>query len=423
MQYDVINRAERDLIGCVLVDTERTIREIRSIVSASDFTSSACRAIYEAALSLLDSGKAADPTQILAHAAERGEAVEEAWAAEVMRQYVTTANATATAELVHKAAIDRASESVGSALALGQISTTDAVAQLQELMQRQGAKMQTPLEAAHNFMDYVTAAHSGEIAPFISTGFASLDNQLSGGFVSSGLITLAARPGTGKTTAALNLAERVAERGQSVLYFSLEMDSRQLWARRTGAYSGLSYSHVYRGNIQDKDWKRFTDATAVLSRHPFYIYDKPCTIEDIERTTRSMEAPALIVIDHIGLVKNNAGRSRYELMTDTAHRLKQLALSTGVPILALCQLNRQSEARESKLPTTADLRDTGAIEEDSDVVMLLHRPAMYAAAEDRPQPWEEQELQIIVGKNRHGMQGTVSLGFMGMTARIMEASR
>lgn len=422
MQFDIIDRAERDLIGCVLVETERTIREIRSIVSASDFTSSACRAIYEAALSLLDSGKAADPTQILACAAERGEAVEEAWAAEVMRQYVTTANATATAELVHKAAVDRASEGVGSALALGQISTTDAVAQLQELMQRQGAKMQSPLEAAHSFMDYVVAAHAGEIAPFVSTGFASLDKQLSGGFVSSGLITLAARPGTGKTTVALNLAERVAERGQSVLYFSLEMDSRQLWAKRVGAYSGVDCSHIYRGLICDNEWQRFNQATDILSRHPFHIYDKPCTIDDIERITRSIETPDLIVVDHIGLIKNHAGRSRYELMTDTSHRLKQLALSTGVPILALCQLNRQSEARESKLPTVADLRDTGAIEEDSDVVMLLHRPALYLPAEERPEFWEEQELQIIVGKNRHGVIGRTSLVFVGMTSRIMEAS-
>lgn len=422
MQFDVVNRAERDLAGCLLVETERTVREIRSLVSVSDFTSNACRAIYEAALSLVDSGKAADPTQILACAAERGEAVEEAWAAEVMRQYVTTANAIATAELVHNAAIQRAAASVGFALANGELESLEAVAQLQELMRGQSVSIQSPLEAAHCFMDYVSAAADGKIAPFVSTGFVSLDKQLSGGFVSSGLITLAARPGTGKTTAALNLAERVAERGQSVLYFSLEMDSRQLWARRTGAYSGLSYSHIYRGNIQDKDWNRFMDATATLSRHPFNIYDKPCTIDDIERIARSMETPALIVIDHIGLVRNNAGRSRYELMTDTAHRLKQLALSTGVPILALCQLNRQSEARESKLPTVADLRDTGAIEEDSDVVMLLHRPAMYAAEESRPQPWEEQELQVIVGKNRHGMQGTVSLAFVGMTARIREAS-
>ena len=247
-------------------------------------------------------------------------------------------------------------------------------------------------------------------------------NQHEASVVSSGLITLAARPGTGKTTAALNLAERVAEQGKAVLYFSLEMDSRQLWARRVGAYSGLSYSKIYRGDIANADFARLNKATEMLSQHPFHIYDKPCSIEDVERITRSTDAPALVVIDHIGLIKNSSGRSRYELMTDTAHRLKQLALSTGVPILALCQLNRQSEARESKLPTVADLRDTGAIEEDSDVVMLLHRPAVYADEENRPAPWEEQELQIIVGKNRHGMQGVVSLAFVGMTARIREAS-
>jgi replicative DNA helicase len=107
-------------------------------------------------------------------------------------------------------------------------------------------------------------------------------------------------------------------------------------------------------------------------------------------------------------------------MTEISHRLKQIALSTGIPIVALCQLNRASEARDSKRPSVADLRDSGAIEEDSDVVALLFRPAMYLPEEERPKSWEQQEIEIIVDKNRHGMQGSVSLGFTGSTALILD---
>lgn len=420
MRYDVVARAERDLIACILVDPTQTLKEIRPVLSRSDFSNDAARAVYEAAVSLVDSGKTVDPTMILAHASERGTPIEDAYATEIMQLYCTTANVAATAELVHNAAIKRAAAAIGLALA-DDGDALEAVAKLQELIKSQNSMSQTPLEAAHAFMDYLDDVAMGEVKPFVSSGFSVIDKQLEGGFVQSGLITIAARPGTGKTTAALNLAERVAEQEETVLYISLEMDFRQLWARRTAAYSGLSYSKVYRAALTDAEWRRLNNATAKLSQRPFYIHDKPCTIEDIERIVRGTENPALVVIDHIGLIRNPGGRSRYEQMTDVSHRLKQLALSTGIPILALCQLNRQSEGRESKIPTIADLRDTGAIEEDSDVVMLLHRPAMYATGDDAPQPWENHELQLIVGKNRHGMQGLVRLDFNGMTARIAEA--
>lgn len=420
MREDIAISAELDLAGCLLYEPGKVLADVRTIVFPEDFLSPVARAIYETVQSMIDGGELVDPTSIISRTAERGTHVEMERAAEIMHRVATTASAPATAEMIHNAAMERAAANIGAALNFGDIDAGGAITKLQELVQRQSVAIQNPLDAANSFLDYVTAASAGDVQPFVSTGFAALDKQLAGGFVQSGLITLAARPGTGKTTAALNLAERVAERGQPVLYFSLEMDYKQLWARRVGAFAGLNYSQVYRGKATDREFSRITAATGELSKMPFCIYDKPCTVEDIERVVRGGNNPALIVIDHIGLIKNSSGRSRYELMTDTVHRLKQLALSTGIPILALCQLNRQSEGRESKIPTVADLRDTGAIEEDSDVVMLLHRPAMYADSENAPKPWEPQELQIIVGKNRHGMQGLVKLDFIGLTARIME---
>ena len=123
-------------------------------------------------------------------------------------------------------------------------------------------------------------------------------------------------------------------------------------------------------------------------------------------------------MDHIGLIKPTSKGTHYEIMTDHAHRLKQLALSLKVPILTLCQLNRQSEQRETKRPSMADLRDSGAIEEDSDVVCLLFRPAQYAKPENRPKAWENQDIDFIIDKNRHGETGIVTMNFNGYLSRV-----
>lgn len=423
MNYDpaVAARAELDIMGCLLVDPAETLQAIRQIVSVADFQNTATQAVYSATMSLIDHGEAADATLILQKASELGTSIQADYAGEVMRYYLTTANAAKHAEVVHNAAIQRKAASVGLSLADGGLSPLEAITQLQELERGQGGyKALSPQEAAYRFLDHFSAAASGEKKPFVSTGYPSLDEKLGGGLVTSGLITLAARPGTGKTTVALNIAERVAERGQAVLYVSLEMDSNQLWARRAAAFAGLNYSKLYRGSLDAKNNSKLLAAMEQLSERPVIIWDKPCSMEDIERLARCHGALGLIVIDHIGLVKNPGGRSRYEFMTEVSHRLKQLALSAGVPILALCQLNRQSETRESKRPTVADLRDSGAIEEDSDVVALIHRPAMYMDGDNKPKPWEVQPIEIIVGKNRHGMQGEVGLEFGGVSAIITE---
>lgn len=425
MSYDpsVAARAELDIMGCLLAAPAETLQDIRQIVTVADFKNTAAQAVYAATMSLIDHGEAADPTLILQRAAELGTSVQEDYAREVMRYFLTTSNAASHAEIVHNAAIERKAAAVGLSLADGELSPLEAITQLQELERGQGHKALSPQEAAYDFLDYVSAAADGRIRPFVSTGYTSLDKVLGGGLVSSGLITLAARPGTGKTTVSLNIAERVAANGHAVLYVSLEMDSKQLWARRVAAYAGMNFSALYRGVVEDKDKRKAWTATENLAQRPFTIWDKPCTLEDIERIARCHGNLGLIVIDHIGLVKNPGGRSRYEFMTEVSHRLKQLALSTGVPILALCQLNRQSESRTDNHPIVADLRDSGAIEEDSDVVALIHRPAMYMDEESKPKPWAPQGLEITVGKNRHGMQGVAHFNFCGVNANITEVVR
>lgn len=422
-EYDRgISLAENSLAGCILVAPSETLADVRGIVSESDFQNEQAREIFAAASRFVAFGQACDPVLIQAEAAKNGKILSTDYCAQLMRLFTTTANAAETARVIHEEAQKRHGREIGIALSSDSLTVTDAVAKLQDLLRSNSGTVKSPMEAANYVMDYINAAASGETKPFLSTGFPSLDRQLAGGLVEGGLITIAARPGAGKSTMALAIADNVAAQGGNVLYISLEMTTVQLWSCRLANTSGLSRTEIYAGKIDEaaRGWQRLTDAFQMLSERPFFIRDVPSTVEDIEREARCLDGLALLVVDHIGLVKPMERMSRYEIMTDTAHRLKQLALSLKIPIIGLCQLNRQSESRNDKRPTMADLRDSGAIEEDSDVVSLLFRPAAYSKGEDKPKPWENQELQVIVDKNRHGATGTVNMEFCGMTARIME---
>ena len=420
--------AENALVGCILVYPERAVADIRPIVSASDFYFDDPRTIYSAALSLISAGRPCDPVQIQAEAVKLGRPVDADYCKTCMELFTTLADCTANAQVVHEAAQDRRTREIGAAVADGSMTAIEAVAKLQDTLRANGGNVREPLEVANAVMDYINAVAAGEASTFLSTGFPALDGMLSGsskgGLVNSGLITVAARPGTGKSTIALAIGDNVARNGGKVLYVSLEMTETQLWCCRLAAMSGLSRSKIYDGmRGADADgWKRLTDAFTEVSKWPFYIRAMPSTVEDIEREARCIDGLSLLIVDHIGLVRPMEQGSRYDKMTDTAHRLKQLALSLKIPILALCQLNRQSEGRSDKRPTMADLRDSGAIEEDSDVVALLFRPAVYASEDEKPQPWEAQELQVIVDKNRHGGVGIVHMSFCGLNARIREGN-
>ena len=418
-------QAENALVGCLLVEPADTVATIKGILSESDFQSQNARIVYATAVDLVSSGKPCDPVLIQSEAAARGTVLDNEYCIEAMRMFVTTANAAETARIIHEAALARKARGIGVALAQDELTPVEALKQLQELLSVQNSRIHTPHEAAMCVMDYIEDKATGKSKPFLSTGYTALDAQLSGGFVAGGLITVAARPGTGKTTVALNIAEKITAMKETVLYISLEMTEEQLWACRLANSSGLNRSSIYAGKIASDDensWKRLIRAIEQLYDRPFFIRDVPSSIEDIEREARCLDNIALIVVDHIGLIRPATAYkgNRYEFMTDVSHRLKQLALSMGIPILALCQLNRQSELRDSKRPNMADLRDSGAIEEDSDVVCLLFRESQYLPEEERPKPWEVQDIDFLIEKNRHGMTGRVTLDYYGPNCRIME---
>ena len=425
MEYAVNEQMENNIAGALLIDPELVFLDIRPFIRDADFINPCARAVFSAVSSYLSAGVVPDASLILKKANELEPLVDDEYCRQAMDVTPSCRNASEYAKAVHSAAIEKQEQEIGMKIAMGELSAFQAVSQLQDLSRSRANTILSPEEAADAMLEFLNENEDGKMNLFIPTQLDPLDEILSGGLVKSGLITLAARPGTGKTTAGISISENVASKNIPVLYISLEMSMQQLWACRIAAWSGQNRSEIYTGkytsnrayeqqrkaDIENKKHK-VIDAVMDLREHPFYIRDKASTIEDIEREAATIPNLGLIVVDHIGLLKPSAGisRSRYEIMTEISHQLKQLALTLKIPILALCQLNRSSLDRKDSRPTMADLRDSGAIEEDSDVVILLFREMDCHDA--------EQKIRFIVDKNRHGPVGDVDLRFIAAQSRI-----
>lgn len=417
--------AEESLFGCLLVEPTETINAVREKLRAADISQEYIRAAYTAACSLVSEGASVDPVAIQDRAQKNGTQIDSGVMREAMRLFVTVANVEKLAEVIHNRAIERETETIGIQMMSGELTASNAVAKLQEVAAGQTRKLPTPLEDANKFYALLSEIAEGNTSLFTPTGFTSLDKMLGGGLVESGVITIAARPGVGKTVVGFAIADNISATGKKVVYESLEMSREQLWARRTGRYTGLSYGKLMSGQppLTKEEWRAVSHAMAELGQRNLVINDRPASIDDIEAHVRSMGDVDLLVIDHMGLIRSTVrSGSLYEQTTDTSHKLKRLAQSLKIPIISLCQLNRNNESRNDKRPNLSDLRNSGAIEEDSDVVIFLHRPAMYFKEEDKPKPWESQDMEFTIAKNRHGTTGDLYMDFCGMNARIIERS-
>ena len=414
--------AEESVSSCILCAPAETLPMIRQIVQAEDFATEQAKNVFMAACLLADNNKPIDPVTILDQAKESHLELSGDWVKETMRAYLTTANVEYNAGIVRESAITRKAREIGFALEHEDIKPQEAIEQLQEAVSHRASMLSTPVEDAKSFFDYVNDVASGKIKPFLSTGLPNLDDILGGGLISEGLITLAGRPGQGKTVAGLVIAENVAATGKRVLYESLEMSKEQLWARRVSRRANVPYKKIMAGTFDqdtDRDWKAIMTAMGELSRRNLIINSTNAKMSDIERHVRQAGKLDLIVIDHLGLIiPDKVTDSLYLPTTMASHALKRLAKSTGTPILMLCQLNRANTQRQDKRGTLADLRNSGAIEEDSDAVIFIHREAYYLPPEEQLKAWEPQVMEMNVAKNRHGETGAVLMDFMGMFASI-----
>lgn len=418
--------ASQSVAGSILIDAA-CLPAVRQQVRADDFELAQDRAIFEAACRLADAGQAVDVVTILQDARRHGADLSEEYAAELLKVTPTAANAANYAAAVHSEAVRRRLSDIGLQLAeaSGDMARTpagivsEAMSALETADTAPQAGMRSSSDALSEFLDYRVRLEAGQ-AVTVGTGYPGLDKILGGGMLAQGLYILAARPGCGKTTLGLKIAESASKTG-ACLFFSLEMSAEQITARRIAAESGLSIGRLLVGrNLSDEEQSKLANAASVLSTHDFRLNRAPgASVADIAQAAHLTKGLRLIVVDYLGLVRSDErGLSIYERVTRNSAALKSLARSLNVPILCLCQLNRASEQRTDKQPSMADLRDSGAIEQDADAVILLRRPAMYENAQQKP--WEAQILTAIVAKNRHGGIGRLDFDFWGSSGIIRE---
>ena len=245
----------------------------------------------------------------------------------------------------------------------------------------------------------------------VPTGYTRLD-YMTAGLQPSDLIILAARPSMGKTAFALNIAMRAAIRGGTgVVIYSLEMSMQQLIMRLLCSWGKVDVSRMRRSYLTDEDWQGLHDAADVFSTAPIFIDDTPAlTPLDMRARTRRLKAAkniGMVVVDYLQLMRSKRRTDSRELeISDISRNLKAMAKELNVPVIALSQLNRKVEERSDKRHLLSDLRESGAIEQDDDVIMFIYREAAYQKAAERP-PVDKAE--IIIGKQRNGPVGTVEL--------------
>ncbi len=259
-----------------------------------------------------------------------------------------------------------------------------------------------------------------ELITGVPTGFTKLD-EMTSGLQRSDLIIIAGRPSMGKTAFALNIAQYCAvEEGVPVAVFSLEMAKEQLAMRMLSSEARVDSQKIRKGFLGESDWPKLTTAAGRLSEARLYIDDTPSiSVLEMKAKSRRLKAEhglGLIVLDYLQLMKgSDYADTREQEISEISRSLKGLAKELNVPVVALSQLNRKVEDRTSRRPQMADLRESGAIEQDADVILFLYRDEVYNKSEDNP---EKGFAEVIIGKQRNGPVGTVKLVFQEKFTRF-----
>jgi replicative DNA helicase len=263
------------------------------------------------------------------------------------------------------------------------------------------------------YMDEIDRPKNYPLSPW------PLLNEIIGGFRPGALYIVGARPGVGKTIVGLQIAWELSKTGP-VSFHSLEMGKHELYNRIVASQAEVYLGNIEKGNLKEWEWDRILKVRTDIQLHRLAIHDKSGqNLLQIRASANSVKGSGdlkAIVVDYLGLIQDTEkGRKRYEMITDISIGLKNLARDLNVPVIALAQLNRGPEQRKDSEPDMADLRDSGGIEQDADVVMLLHR----IRTEEDMQEWQKSQMIIKVAKNRHGITGEAGLKFEGHLARVV----
>ncbi len=273
-------------------------------------------------------------------------------------------------------------------------------------------------EALINTLEHIKSlSESDQDITGLPYGWGDLDKKTAG-LHKSDLVIVAARPGMGKTTFAMNIAERAAVTGASVAIFSMEMSVEQILMRMFSSLSRINQGDLKTGKLSDQDWPKITQTNALLKQSNLFINDTPgMTPNEMLshcRRLKNREGLDLIVVDYLQLMQTkNTQDSRVNQISEISRSLKGMAKELEVPVIALSQLSRNVEQRPNKRPIMSDLRESGAIEQDADIIMFIYRDSYYN--EDSP---KKNASEIIIGKHRNGETGSVELAFLGQYTRV-----
>lgn len=426
--------AEQAVIGSMLIDPA-CIAEVIELLRPEDFYAEEHQRIFETIYSMFNTALKIDPVTVLDRLKAQGyydEAGGRAYLMQLMEVTPTSANVKEYASIVRDKSMLRAIANAGAEIQNLAFSGGGSAAEVAELAEqkiysvRQGREIKglSPLKSV--IMDLYAQlderSRSDSDIPGLSTGFRDLDVALTG-LNKSDLILVAARPGMGKTAFALNIALNAAKSsGKDVVVFQLEMSKDQLASRFLASEALLDSHKLKTGSLNQDDWIKIARATSVLAKTHLYVDDNPAiTVAEIKAKCRRLgENLGLIVIDYIQLMQSGGRRSenRVQEVAEISRSLKIMAKELNVPVVCLSQLSRAAEQRADKRPMLSDLRESGAIEQDADIVMFIYRDDYYDAESD-----DKNVAEIILAKNRHGATGTVELQWIGQYTTFSSRDR
>lgn len=429
--------AEQSVIGAMLMDKD-AILTASEIISGQDFYQSAYGVIFDSIVEMFNEGKPVDLITLKERLKEK-EVPPEIASLEFMRDILnimsTSANVRYYAEIVSDKSMMRKliklNEEIANTCYAGKeplpviLETTEK--SVFELLQRRNSGEYIPIkQIVLNALERIEkAAKSKGVVTGIPTGFIDLDYKLSG-LQPSDLVLIAARPSMGKTAFVLNIAQYVAfKKEKGVAIFSLEMSKEQLVNRLFALESQVDSQALRTGNLKDSDWEKLIEGAGIIGKSNMIIDDTPgISVSELRSKCRKYKLEhniQLIIIDYLQLMSGSAGgrpESRQQEISEISRSLKALARELNVPVVALSQLSRAVEARPDKRPMLSDLRESGAIEQDADVVMFIYRDEYYNKDSEK-----KKQAEIIIAKQRNGPIGTVDLAWLADYTKFANLSR
>ena len=416
------SQAEQAVIGSMLIDP-RCIAEVVKKLRADEFYVRANREIYETIVAMFSYGQTVDPVTVIDQMKVRGVYGDDTpgYLAEIMRLTPTSANAMEYAAIIKDRALLRSigtvADEIGAMVYEGSGAAEDVLEASEEKLHavrenRGSGGLREIRHVMQNVFDAMSEAAAAESRiPGLSTGLADLDD-ITLGLNKSELIIIAARPGMGKTSIALNIALNAAmTQHKKVAIFSLEMSREQLVTRLLSRAALVPSQNLFTGRLTDAQWREVSAAANELSNSDILIDDNSTlTVADMNAQCRTVKGLDLVIIDYLQLMSSAGGgkswsnESRTQAVSDISRMMKVMAKQLGVPVICLSQLNRAAEARQDKRPLLSDLRESGSIEQDADVVIGLYREGYNNRECENP-----NLAEAIVLKNRKGRTGTVNL--------------